>query len=304
MKSIGLNYAVTVVIGMFVALMSCNKEDDIPPLPVTIEDITFENFPVLDGSTTARLLINAIAYNLLGATFENSPYGFYAKHLQTSQTHGAFINLIDKKADLIFSARTMSADEKAYAAKAGVRLIETPIALDALIFIVHPDNRIESLTHKQLQDIYTGKIKNWEDVGGNNAPITPYVRNKNSGSQELMEALLLDEPISNNFPEDNIMNGMMLILSAVQMNVNGLGYTVAYYRTIMHSDFEGIKTLAVNGIYPDNETIKNREYPYASEFYAIIRADLPQSSMAYNVYEWIQTEEGKQVISESGYIPL
>ena len=299
MKRLFFNYLIIVVLAVLTTLTSCNKEDELD-LPFKIEGLTFENFPNLDGSTTAGPLIYLIAYNLLGA---NMPYDFYEKRLQTSQTHGAFINLIDKKADLIFSARTMSADEKAHAAEAGVRLIETPIALDALIFIIHPRNRVKTLTHKQLQNIYTGKIKNWKEVGGNDAPITPYVRNKNSGSQELMEALLLTEPISDDFPEDQVIWGMMMLLSAVQMNENGLGYTVAYYRTIMHSDFEGIKTLAVNGIYPDNKTIRNWKYPYTSEFYAIIRSDLDKSSMAYKLYKLMQTKAGKQIISDSGYVP-
>ena len=279
---------------------SCNKEDEpIPPFKIT--GITHENFPVLDGSTTAGPLIFLIARELLGDDWWKE--GFIEQKLTTSQTHNAFINLIDKKVDLIFSARTMSSDEKAHATEAGVRLIETPIALDALIFIVHPENRVKTLTHKQLQDIYTGKITNWKDVGGNDASITPYVRNKNSGSQELMEALLLKEPISDNFPEDQVLWSMMPLLSAVQMNVNGLGYTVAYYRTTMHSDFEGIKTLAVNGIYPDNKTIRNWKYPYTSEFYAIIRSDIDKSSMAYKLYELMQTRAGKRVISDSGYVP-
>jgi len=300
MKKLIFNYLIVIAFAVLAAFTSCNKEGE-PDLPFKIEGITIENFPVLDGSTTAGPLIDLIAYNLLGAGYWT--WEFYEKHLQTSQTHGAFINLIDKKADLIFSARTMSADEKAFAAKAGVHLIETPIALDALIFIVHPANRVKSLTHQQLQDIYTGNTKNWSDVGGFDALITPYVRNKNSGSQELMEALLLTKPISDDFPEDLVIGSMMPLLSAVQGNENGLGYTVAYYRTTMHSDFEGIKTISVNGIYPDNKTIKTRNYPYTSEFYAIIRLDLDKSSMAYKLYELMQTKAGKRVISESGYVP-
>ena len=282
-------------------LTSCDKEDELD-LPFKIEGLTHDNFPVLDGSTTAGPLIVLIAMKLLGNDWWKE--GFIEQKLTTSQTHDAFINLIDKKADLIFSARTMSADEKAYTTQAGVRLIETPVALDALIFIVHPDNPVKSLTHKQLQGIYTKKITNWKDVDGNNAPITPYVRNRNSGSQELMEALLLNEPISDDFPEDQVIWSMMPLLSAVQTDVNGLGYTVAYYRTIMHSDFEGIKSLEVDGIYPDGKTIKTWKYLYTSEFYAIIRSDLDKSSMAYKLYELMQTKAGQRVISDSGYVPL
>ena len=302
MKSVVLNYLVIVTFTVLVTVTSCNKENT-PLPPFKIEGITVENFPILDGSTTAGPLIYSIAYELLGAGYWS--YEFDEKHLQTSQTHNAFIKLIDKDADMIFSARKMSDDEKAYAIEAGVKLIETPIALDALIFIEHPNNKVKTLTHNQLQDIYTGKTKNWKDVGGNNAPITPYIRNKNSGSQELMETLVLGQKqIPDDFPEDVTISGMMMLLSSVQSDENGLGYTVYYYKeTMMQDYFVDIKTLAVNGIYPDKKTIASQKYPYTSEVYAIIHSDLDESSMAYKIYELLQTPSGKQIISESGYVP-
>jgi len=289
-------------------------------MPFEIEGLTFENFPIIDGSTSTDPLVRIIASKLLGYNYEwqqllvadgswflgtDLPYEFVVQHLKSSQTHQSFINLIDNEVDMIFSARSMSDDEKSHAAEAGVNLIETPIALDALIFIAHPDNPINSLTHKQLQDIYIGKVKNWKDVGGSEAPITPYVRNKNSGSQELMEALVLTEPLSDDFPEDfTMIGGMMLLLSHVQSDVNGLGYTVHYYKENIVRDLVSLKTIAVNGVYPDKRTIANRSFPYTSEVYVIIRSDLDKSSMAYKIRNLLLTKAGKKVIEESGYVPI
>ena len=64
-----------------------------------------------------------------------------------------------------------------------------------------------------------------------------------------------------------------------------------------------IKSLAINGIYPDWGTISNKSYPYVAEVYAVIRSDLNESSMAYKLYEWLQTEAGKDTIYDSGYPP-
>jgi phosphate transport system substrate-binding protein len=64
-----------------------------------------------------------------------------------------------------------------------------------------------------------------------------------------------------------------------------------------------VKTIAVNGILPNQETISNRQYPFVAEVYAIIRSDLDKNSMAYKLYELLQTVAGKNVIAESGYIP-
>ncbi|MDR2064097.1 MAG: substrate-binding domain-containing protein [Prevotellaceae bacterium] len=154
--------------------------------------------PLLDGSTSNEPLNRIIAAKLLGRDYQWLYMGNYysvmtdvAYLIKTSQTHNAVINLIDKNADIILSARKMSLDEETYADASGVTLIETPIALDAFIFIVNPNNKVNSLTHEQIVDIYTEKITHWNEVGGNDMKIFPFVRNQNSGSQELMESLVM-----------------------------------------------------------------------------------------------------------------
>jgi len=317
MKKVSVIYLIIVTLVISVVLTSCEKYDDTPPFK--IEGLSFENFPIIDGSTSAEPLVVLIACKLLDVDYKweqllyldgswhlrsDLPKEFSEKHLKSSQTHNSFINLIENEVDMILSARAMSADEKAYAVEMGVNLIETPIALDALIFVTNYENQIKSLTHKQLQDIYTGKIKNWKDVSGKDLPIVPYVRNKNSGSQELMEALVLTEPISEDSYEDETrIGGMMPLLSRVQEDRSGIGYTVYYYKENIVRDIVSLNTLAVNGVYPEKNTIRNRKYPFTSEVYVIIRSDLNKSSMAYKLYELLQTTTGKRVISESGYIP-
>jgi phosphate transport system substrate-binding protein len=184
------------------------------------------------------------------------------------------MNLINNETDIILSARKMSPDEKAHADDMGVTLIETPIALDAFIFIVNPNNPITSLTIEEIQNIYTGKITNWNEVGGNNAQINPYVRNANSGSQELMESLVMKDLGMSSYFEvyDDLteyvirnMTGAFIAVSN-DMNPNAICYSIHYV-------------------------------------YAVIRSDLEPSSMAYKLFEYLQTESGKDVIRESGYIP-
>jgi len=99
MKRLVFNYLIIVALTVLATLTSCNKEDD-PVPPFKIEGITHENFPVLDGSTTAGPLIYLIAMELLGDNWWTAE--FVEQKLKTSQTHNSFINLIDKKADLIF----------------------------------------------------------------------------------------------------------------------------------------------------------------------------------------------------------
>ena len=315
--------AITVLaLSAMLICMSCCKEnmpviDEEKEIPF-LEEITFENYPIVDGSTSTAPLNTIIACRLLGIRYEWAlPLGgdwsvrpefsgnLWEK-IKVSQTHQSFINLINKDVNLTLSARKMSSDEKAFAEAAGVTLIETPIALDAFIFIVNPKNQIESLTTKQIQDIYTGKITNWNEVGGNNAEINPYVRNANSGSQELMDLLVMkDLEYFMGLPkyEEVVVSSMPGAFEVVGNDVNSLCYTVYYYKEQIVRGEGYVKTITVDGIYPDKETIGNRSYPHVAEVYAIIRADLDKSSMAYKLYEWLQTEEGKDVIRESGYIP-
>ncbi len=302
------------------SLAFCACKEETTDTPFVIEGITTETYPKVDGSTSTEPLQTIIACKLLGGSYywrqhlesngtwgiqpnyEDIPYSFLSERIKTSQTHNSFINLIDKNADFILSARKMSDDEKAYADNAGVSLIETPIALDAFIFIANPGNPVKSLTTNQVQDIYMGNVTNWKEVGGSDATINPYVRNANSGSQELMESLVMKGLVMPAWPEE-MLSSMMLAFTTIRSDVNGLCYTVYYYKELIVRDNELVKSIAVDGIYPDKNTIKKRSYPFTTEVYAVIRTDLDKASMAYKLYELLQTKAGKNVISESGYFP-
>ena len=294
--------------------VSCKKET--VNLPFTIEGITMENYPKVDGSTSTDPLNRLIACKLLGYNYKweqalamnglwylstDIPQEFVTERLKSSQTHNSIINLIDKQADLILSARKMSPDEKEYADNAGVSLIETPIALDAFIFVANLSNPVKSLTTKQVQDIYTGKIKNWKEVGGNDKTIKPYIRNQNSGSQELMETLVMQGLIiaDLNVDYEPELPSMSMVFSKLRSDVDALGYTVYYYKEQIVRD-KVVKSLAINAVEPTEKSIKNKIYPYIAEVYVAIRSDLDKNSMAYKLYELLQSEAAKSVIAERG----
>ena len=309
---------------------SCKKDDT--EYQFHIEGLTFDNYPRVDGSTSTTPLNYIIASKLLGLKYEwvDTPMGYevifenwselpqnFTSKFWSSQTHGAIINLIDYQEqdemfqkELIIVARKMSADEKEYAQERGVSLIETPIALDALDFIVNSQNPVNSLTVKQVQDIYLGKITNWKEVGGTNAVIIPFIRNANSGSQEMMNEFVMnnvdmpDWDVS--YADELTLFSMFIVYSELREFPNAICFTPHYYKEYMIRDTWGttdIKTLAINGIKPDKNSIKNQTYPFVAPVYATIRSDLDKSSPAYKIYSLLQTKEGKQIISESGYVP-
>jgi len=293
---------------------SCEKED---PIFVGIEGISMENYPRVDGSTSTDPLNKIIAAKLFGLKYEwrdgivnlkTYPANLMDK-LQCSQTNGAILNLIDNETDLIIVARKMSADERQYANDAGVSLIETPIALDALDFIINSQNRVNSLSVEQIQNIYLGNITNWNEVSGANEAIKPFIRNANSGSQEMMNEIVMNNTgmpyWTVSLADELTLLSMFIVYQELRLNKNGICFTPHYYKEyiVLGSDKNSIKTLAVNGIAPNKKSIRDRTYPFVANVYVSIRSDLDRNSMTYKLYEWLQSESGKRVIEESGYVP-
>jgi phosphate transport system substrate-binding protein len=326
-------FSFILVLTFFVAVLftNCNNEPEINLTSSYISELTIDNFPRMDNSTSSYPLNVIIFCKLFDIDYKWVNEGNidmwnvkplisgnnkkkFDKLIKNSQTHGSFINLITKDTDLILAARTMSDHEKKYANEAGITLIETPIALDAFIFIVNPDNLVEFLTITQIQDIYLRNITNWNEFGLDSMEIRPYVRNINSGSQELMDLLVMkDLDYYYQFqysPEFNIIGSMVPTFERVSTERNSISYSLWFFKEYMIRKENFTKTISVNGIFPNKETIANNKetignntYPLVSEVYAVIRSDTDKTSMTYKVYEWLQTEAGKLAINESGYIP-
>ncbi len=317
-KNCGLSIGLLLV----VSLLGCEKTSDDNSSKFQIENLKIDNYPKVDGSTSTEPLQALIACKLFDIeyswiyaplwfkyTYRLMPScenkidvcKFISERINHQGTHSAFVNLIYKNADIILVARTASNDELNLADSLGVELIETPIALDAFVFLNHIQNPVNSLTTKEIQNIYTGKTINWSEIGGTDAKINPYQRNVNSGSQELMETLVMKDLEILDLP-DMIIYGMMGLINAIEYNRDGLGYSVNYYTQYMVRS-DSVKRLAVDGIYPDYNSIKNRDYNYTTNVYAVIRKDLDINSKAFQLYDLLLKSSGQSVIKESGYIP-
>ena len=313
---------------------SCGKEspatdieNPIPeteePIPVDIENISFENYPKVDGSTSTSILNMMVACNLLGVNYRWLSPGiftdwtlqpsyqdlpeqykdFFGQRVKSSQTHGAFMNLIEGNADIILTHRTISANEKAHADALGVTLIETPIALDAFVFVVNKKNPVKSLTVNQVQKIYTGEITNWSQVGGKNAIIKVFTRPRDSGSEEVLREIVMEGLEPADFPESAI-GGMAQVFSEIFENENAICYTFNNYKDMQARvpDSE-VPKISINNIFPDEGTIKNETFPFISKVHVAIRSDLDRNSMAFKLYELLQSDDTKPVLTACGFIP-
>ena len=302
-----------------VCFLSCDK-DGPESNNFTINGITKSNYPKVDGSTSAQPLQSLIACKLLGIAYEwaydplymhhtiyppiqdNASFSFILNKVRNTGTHSSFINLINGDADIIIVAREASEYEIEVARTNNVNLIQIPIAIDAFIFILNEENPVNTLSTSQIRGIYTGAITNWSEVGGINEKIFPFKRNATSGSQVLMENLIMNDNDMLELPEMEVSPTMWGPFNLLSHNKNGICYTVYYYKEFM-ARAEFVKHISIDGVYPDYNTLKSHEYPYTTNVYAVIRENLDRSSMAYSLYQLLLTQAGSNVIKESGYVP-
>jgi len=226
----------------------------------------------------------------------------------TPDTHTAFLNIIEGKSDFGLLARGPSQEELDSARQKGVELRTAPCALDALVFIVNEKNPLASLTTEQIRGIYSGKIARWKEVGGADKPITPYQREEQSGSQQLMRSLVMKDLVFANpagwtYPRQLIGYLMTSPYSELHSDTNGLAYSVHYYERYMAGSAR-TRVIAVDGIEPSEESIRTRKYPFVAEVLVVTRKDLDPKAPAARLRDWLLSSEGQAVVRESGYIPL
>jgi phosphate transport system substrate-binding protein len=299
-------------------LAGCRGRPSYTPAPESIPfpSISSENYPRIDGSTSTSPLGAMIACKALQVPclwFENisgerhlfpnlSDYQGELPPLAHHGTHSAYVNLINRQADLILVARAPSKDELELAAAAQVTLLPQPIALDAFVFIVNEANPVKGLSLQDLRGIYTGGITNWQQVGGETSEIHPYQRNENSGSQELMRSLVMADLQMIDAPE-MVLPKMFAPFYAVSDDPLGIGYSVFYYEENM-APRERVNLCAVEGVMPDKPSIQALDYPFVTEVYAVVRTDLSTNNLAHQLWQWLRTPAGQELIAESGYVPL
>ena len=305
---------------MFV-VFGCNVTDsdiETPEEVVNISHFTVENFPRVDGSTSNIPMMTVIACEIFKLSYNwwdagdgtMVPYVLddstktkevdFVRSILFNKSIRAFNRLIYDSTDVILVANAPSADQLQTAASQGVSFTIAPIALDGIVFLLNSANPLNNLTSDQIIGIYSGEIKNWKEVGGNDSIINPYIRNPNSGSQVLMEELVMKNRIMINAEEMILITMMGLIIKIVE-DPNGIGYSVYFYSSTMVPRND-IKRISVNGIKPDPSTINSGAYKYTAPVYAIIRSNLDRNSNAYLFWKWLQTNAGQIAVAKSGYV--
>lgn len=261
---------------------------------------TVDNYPRVDGSTVTIPLSEALMAKLTGKTIEEiRPY------LLHSKTHQAYVNLIEGTKDLIFVTSPSEA-ELDYADKKGIELEVIPITREAFVFLVHKDNPIESLTLTQIQDIYTGKITNWAQVGGDDVAIRAFQRPVNSGSQTGFLDLVMQGKTPMDPPTEWITAEMGQLIEAVaryDQSPDAIGYSYYYFVTDMWGN-PNVRLLKIDGVYPQPSTITNQSYPIGTAYYAVFRKSEPQDGSVRKVVNYLLSTAGQELVEDNGYVKV
>jgi phosphate transport system substrate-binding protein len=174
-----------------------------------------------------------------------------------------------------------------------------PIARDGLSVYLNTANPVRELTMQQLFDIYTGRVTNWRQVGGNDAPIILYSRENSSGTYVYFrDHVLRGKDFS---PRAQTLQGTAAVANAVAQDPNGIGYGGAAYAKGIR--FAAVKKDANSPAYtPTLDTVRSGQYPITRFLYLYLRSK--PSGDAKKFIDWATSDEGQRIVSQVGYFPI
>ena len=203
--------------------------------------------------------------------------------------------IIDGTAQIGMSSRRAKPTEMSAATAKGVTMKPTIVAFDGIGVIVNQGNPLSALTKRQVEQIFAGDITDWSQVGGSPGPISIYTRNTSSGTYADFKELAMKK--RDYASSSQKMAGNEQIAAEVAKNPNGIGYVGLAY---LHDP--GIKTVAIDGAVPTEESVIARKYPYARPTFYYTNGE-PQGEAAKFV-EFTLSDEGQKVARKVGFVPV
>jgi len=208
--------------------------------------------------------------------------------------------LIEGTTDIAQSSRAIKFDEKGKMQEGGKTVKEVTVAYDALAIVVHPQNKVTNLTREQLEGIFTGKIKNWKDVGGDDLGIIPYARETSSGTYDFIKEYVL---LNKNYASGIMsMPATGAIIQSVSQTKGAVGYVgLAYLNAnvkAIHVSFDKGKTY----VEPSVTNAKNNTYPivrplfyyYATKSEAVVKPFI----------DFVLSSTGQKIVEDIGFITI
>jgi len=203
-------------------------------------------------------------------------------------------SIIDGAADIGDSSREMKKTEIELAQSKGVSPVRHAVALDCIVPIVHPSNPVSNLTLSQLKDIFTGQIKNWKEVGGNDKVIVVISRDSSSGTFEVWNKLVLKKTRVR--PDAQLQASNGAVAQAVAGNKYALGYVGLGYLN------QRIKGLTVGGVKASPESAKNGSYKIARKLFMFTPGE--PTGAVKDFLDFVKGPEGQSIVEAEGFVKI
>ena len=211
-----------------------------------------------------------------------------------------FAALIDGTTDIAMASRSIKFSEKQKLSDAGKAYKEVKIGFDALSVIVNPQNKISQLTREQLEGIFTGKIINWKEVGGEDMKIVVYSRESSSGTFEFFKEHVLKN--KNYASSIMMMPATGAIVQSVSQTKGAIGYVGLAY---IENNVKALKVSYDKGksfITPSMATAKDKTYPITRPLFYYYLSTSEKNVKPF--VDFILSSEGQKILEQVGYVPL
>ena len=235
-----------------------------------------------DGSTSMEKVIGALGEAFMeaepGVTFTYNPTG-----------SGSGIQAVQEgRCDIGLSSRALKDEEKA----AG--LTETILCYDGIAIIVNPANKVENLTIAQIADIYTGKITNWSEVGGDDSEIVLIGREAGSGTRSGFEEIVEVKDLCKYRQE---LSSTGDVITTVAQNPGAIGYAS------LASVKDTVKAVNVEGVTPSEATVKDGTYAIQRPFVLATKTGVQLGDAAQAFFDYVTSPDANAVITAAGVVP-
>ncbi|MDP9292379.1 MAG: phosphate ABC transporter substrate-binding protein [Verrucomicrobiota bacterium] len=203
--------------------------------------------------------------------------------------------LMANSTNLAMSSRHVTPSEISEAQSKGINMRPTIVAYDGIAVIVNAGNPIASLTKKQVEQIFTGEVKDWSAVGGKAGAISIYTRNTASGTyKDFAELAMKKRNYAGNAQK---MAGNEQIAAEVGKNANGIGYVGMAYLNA-----EGIKAVAVDGLKPSVESVRSKSYAYSRATFYYTNGEPSGVTKAF--VDFTLSAAGQKIAAQVGFVPV
>lgn len=275
---------------MFGGLTGCGETVAFVPSQDMMQAVTEENEAAkflagtitMAGSTSMEKLANALAESFMT---KYSGVTVAAEFTGSSAGVGA---MLSGSVDIGISSRSLNDGEKTLGA------VENIVAIDGIAVITDASNTAKDLSTEQLVGIYTGAIRNWREVGGEDAVIVVVGREAGCGTRDSFEELL---GVKDNCAYANELNSTGAVMARVAATPGAIGYVS------MDVLDDTVRTLSLDGIEPTEENIKVGRYLLSRPFVMATNGEISaQSEAVQEMFAYLKSEEGQELIKAVGLI--